>query len=120
MQRWCSDAHPVAVNGGRGAVNCLHPFSDANAQQADQKVLFGTQEGVVAALEVYPTATSSSSSIIPMLELNAPVRCLARSPDGSRIAAATECVPSISSLAPRHTSLLKFEQIRSDLPRECR
>jgi hypothetical protein len=65
-------------------VTCLHLMSD-------KRVMFGTQEGVVGALEVSATTSTPSTSL--KLELHAPVCSLACSPDGRRIAAATEYVP---------------------------
>ena len=96
VQRWFPlNSHPVALSTGgesNGGVTCLHPLSNDN-----KRVMFGTQGGMVGALEVHATtASSSSSSTItsnsPMMELGSPVLCLARSPDGQRVAAATEYV----------------------------
>jgi hypothetical protein len=90
------NSHPVALSTGgesNGGVTCLHPLSSDN-----KRVMFGTQGGMVGALEVHATTASSSSSTTtssnnsPMMELGSPVLCLARSPDGQRVAAATEYV----------------------------
>ncbi len=95
MQRWFPlNSHPVALSTGgesNGGVTCLHPLSNDN-----KRVMFGTQGGMVGALEVHATTASSStttsSNNSPMMELGSPVLCLARSPDSQRVAAATEYV----------------------------
>lgn len=99
MQRWFPlNSHPVALSTGgesNGGVTCLHPLSNDN-----KRVMFGTQEGMVGALEVHAATSSSTSTSStttsnnnsPMMELGSPVLCLARSPDGQRVAAATEYV----------------------------
>jgi hypothetical protein len=97
----------LSTGGGEGGVTCLHlldgPTVEDTASNTSngKRILFGTQEGTVGALEVLAAAATASSpsgsAAAPMMELGSPVRCLARSPDGQRIAAATEYrTPSLS------------------------
>jgi hypothetical protein len=98
------------TTGGEGGVTCLHLLDGSTVEDTasntsngsnGKRILFGTQEGTVGALEVLAAAATASSpsgsAAAPMMELGSPVRCLARSPDGQRIAAATEYrTPSLS------------------------